>query len=218
MDTTKTEERTDDTKADQAKAATGTTEADGASEAAAADGTAGANDKTPADGTADADAPRTTDADGADEEDGKNAADTADPDAAPAAAATGSVASGAGAVVAAGLGLASLTGTWVGTVLAERQTLLGQIKLQTGKATDQIGTVYGAPWHTHALVNGIFALLAVVVAGLVLTRPRPTWMRAVAWGGLALGVLGLIVSAGMYFDLFASLPTLPKAGAGTPGS
>ncbi|GCD34659.1 hypothetical protein OEIGOIKO_02398 [Streptomyces chrestomyceticus JCM 4735] len=206
MDTTKTEERTDDTKADEAKAATGTTEADGASEAAGAEG------KKPSGAAADA---------GADEQHGADEADgeeTADADAAPAATATGSVASGAGSVVAAGLGLASLTGTWVGTVLAERQTLLGQIKLQTGKATDQIGTVYGAPWHTHALVNAIFALLAVVVAGLVLLRPRPTWVRAVAWGGLALGVLGLIVSAGMYFDLFASMPTLPKAGAGTPGS
>ncbi|MEU4200318.1 hypothetical protein AB0F64_10240 [Streptomyces sp. NPDC026294] len=215
MDTTKTEDRTDDTKADEAKAATGTTEAEGASEATEADG------KKPSG----ADTPRGADADeqrGADGEDGADEADeeeTADADATPAATtATASVASGAGSVVAAGLGLASLTGTWVGTVLAERQTLLGQIKLQTGKATDQIGTVYGAPWHTHALVNAIFALLAVVVAGLVLTRPRPTWVRAVAWGGLALGVLGLIVSAGMYFDLFASLPSLPKAGAGTPGS
>ncbi|MFI2237755.1 hypothetical protein [Streptomyces chrestomyceticus] len=208
MDTTKTEERTDDTKADEAKAATGTTEADGASEAAGADG------KKPSGAAADAGADEQHEADGADGADGEETADT---DAAPAATATGSVASGAGSVVAAGLGLASLTGTWAGTVLAERQTLLGQIKLQTGKATDQIGTVYGAPWHTHALVNAIFALLAVVVAGLVLLRPRPTWVRAVAWGGLALGVLGLIVSAGMYFDLFASMPTLPKAGAGTPG-
>ncbi|MEF3116535.1 hypothetical protein [Streptomyces chrestomyceticus] len=209
MDTTKTEERTDDTKADEAKAATGTTEADGASEAAAADG------KKPSAAATDAGADEQHEADGADGADGE---ETADADATPAATATGSVAAGAGSVAAAGLGLASLTGTWVGTVLAERQTLLGQIKLQTGKATDQIGTVYGAPWHTHALVNAIFALLAVVVAGLVLLRPRPTWMRAVAWGGLALGVLGLIVSAGMYFDLFASMPTLPKAGAGTPGS
>ncbi|MEU7200230.1 hypothetical protein [Streptomyces sp. NPDC045470] len=212
MDTTKTEDRTDDTKADEAKAATGTTEAEGASEATEADG------KKPSG----ADTPRGAGADeqrGADGEDGADEEETADADATPAATtATASVASGAGSVVAAGLGLASLTGTWVGTVLAERQTLLGQIKLQTGKATDQIGTVYGAPWHTHALVNAIFALLAVVVAGLVLTRPRPTWVRAVAWGGLALGVLGLIVSAGMYFDLFASLPSLPKAGAGTPGS
>ncbi|WP_030373088.1 hypothetical protein [Streptomyces rimosus] len=210
MDTTKTEARTDDTKAAEAAENPGTTEATGTSEAPEAKKA----DGEPAAGAAvDEDAPRGADA--ADED-----LEETEEDAPPAAAtATGSVASGAGAVAAAGLGLASLTGTWMGTVLAERQTLLGQIKLQTGKATDQIGTVYGAPWHTHALVNGLFALLAVVVAALVLTRTRPAWVRAVAWGGLALGVLGIIVSAGMYFDLFASLPTLPKSGgAGTPGS
>ncbi|MYT28431.1 MULTISPECIES: hypothetical protein [unclassified Streptomyces] len=123
-------------------------------------------------------------------------------------------AAGAGAVVAAGLGLASVTGTWLGTLLAERQTLLGQIKLQSGKATDQIATLYGAPWHTTALVNGVFAVLAMLVAAVVLTGRRSTWARAVAWGGLALGLLGLLVSAGMYLDLFASLPSLPKAPGG----
>ncbi|MGW5941794.1 hypothetical protein ACWIG3_20800 [Streptomyces celluloflavus] len=141
--------------------------------------------------------------------------DDLDEDAAPERAATG-VAAGAGAVVAAGLGLASVTGTWLGTLLAERQTLVGQIKLQSGKATDQIATVYGTPWHTTALVNGVFALLAVLVAAVALTNPRATWVRAVAWGGLALGVLGLLISVGMYFDLFATLPSIPKgAGAGS---
>ncbi|MFE7661856.1 hypothetical protein [Streptomyces celluloflavus] len=141
--------------------------------------------------------------------------DDLDEDAAPERAATG-VAAGAGAVVAAGLGLASVTGTWLGTLLAERQTLVGQIKLQSGKATDQIATVYGTPWHTTALVNGVFALLAVLVAAVALTNPRATWVRAVAWGGLALGVLGLLISVGMYFDLFAALPSIPKgAGAGS---
>ncbi|MFH8583491.1 hypothetical protein ACH4GP_03710 [Streptomyces celluloflavus] len=141
--------------------------------------------------------------------------DDLDEDAVPERAATG-VAAGAGAVVAAGLGLASVTGTWLGTLLAERQTLVGQIKLQSGKATDQIATVYGTPWHTTALVNGVFALLAVLVAAVALTNPRATWVRAVAWGGLALGVLGLLISVGMYFDLFATLPSIPKgAGAGS---
>ncbi|MFG2290269.1 hypothetical protein ACGFOU_29850 [Streptomyces sp. NPDC048595] len=126
------------------------------------------------------------------------------------------VAAGAGAVVAAGLGLASVTGTWLGTLMAERQTLLGQIKLQTGKATDQIATMYGTPWHTTALVNGVFAVLAAIVAAVVLTRPRAPWVRAVAWAGLALAVLGILISAGMYLDLFGSLPSIPK-GAG-PGA
>ncbi|MGG2458880.1 hypothetical protein ACO0M4_03450 [Streptomyces sp. RGM 3693] len=132
----------------------------------------------------------------------------------PAPAAPSGAAAGAGAVVAAGLGLASVTGTWLSTLLAERQTLLGQIKLQSGKATDQIAAVYGAPWHTTALVNGVFAVLAMLVAAVVLTGRRPTWVRAVAWGGLVLGLLGLIISAGMYLDLFASMPSIPKAPGG----
>lgn len=76
--------------------------------------------------------------------------------------------------------------------------------------------MYGTPWHTTALVNGVFALLAGIVAVVVLTRPRATWVRAVAWGGLALAALGILISAGMYLDLFGSLPSVPKGpGAGS---
>ncbi|MEV0600844.1 hypothetical protein AB0I82_16330 [Streptomyces sp. NPDC050315] len=124
------------------------------------------------------------------------------------------IAAGAGAVAGAALGLASLTGTWAGTVLAERQTVLGQIKLQTGKTQDQIAAVYTTPWHTTALVNGIFALLALVVTGVVLLRrPQAAWTRAVAWGGFALAVLGLVIAGGMYLDLFASAPKLSAGGS-----
>ncbi|MER7395654.1 hypothetical protein ABT381_09070 [Streptomyces sp. NPDC000151] len=130
------------------------------------------------------------------------------------ASARRSIAAGAGAVVGAALGLASLTGTWAGTVLAERQTVLGQIKLQTGKTRDQIAAVYTAPWHTTALVNGIFALLALVVTGVVLLRrPQTVWVRAVAWAGFALAVIGLVVAGGMYLDLFASAPKLSAGGS-----
>ncbi|WP_037838018.1 hypothetical protein [Streptomyces sp. NRRL S-337] len=156
-----------------------------------------------------------TDAEAAPEDAGaaREAEDTepADEDDDAAAPPTTGIAAGAGAVVAAGLGLASVTGTWLGTLMAERQTLMGQINLQAGKATDQISAMYGTPWHTTALVNGVFAVLAALVAAVVLTRPRAaTWVRAVAWGGLALGVLGLLISAGMYLDLFGSMPTIPK--------
>jgi hypothetical protein len=172
--------------------------------------TTDAKNDTEADTTADGGTDPATD--GLDEDDAH------DGDAAPARA-TGAVAAGAGAVVAAGLGLASVTGTWLGTLLSERQNLLGQIKLQSGKATDQIDAMYGTPWHTTALVNGTFALLAVIVSAVVLTKPRTTWVRAVAWGALALGVLGILISAGMYLDLFGSLPSIPKgAGAGQPGA
>ncbi|WP_432004427.1 hypothetical protein [Streptomyces parvus] len=131
------------------------------------------------------------------------------------------VGAGAAAVVSAALGVVALTGAWTGRVAAERETLIGQIKLSGGgSAAQQISEIYGDAWHTTALVNGVFALLALLVGVVVLVRPafgaptdrpQPAWVRAVALAGVALGVLGVLISAGMYLDLFVSLPS-----AGTP--
>lgn len=126
---------------------------------------------------------------------------------------TGALAGG-GAVVSAGLGLASLTGTSLTDMLRDRQQLIGQIEAATGMPGDQIQSFYGAPWHTAAMVNGVVALIAVVVgAVLMLGAARkpgaPAWARPVALGGVVLGVLGLLVSGGMYLDLFAAQPALP---------
>ncbi|AJZ84328.1 MULTISPECIES: hypothetical protein [Streptomyces] len=135
----------------------------------------------------------------------------------PPPATTPSVVPGAAAVVGAGLGLASLSGTWLGTMLQERKQLTGQIKAQSGAAADQIATVYGTPWHTTALVNGLFALAAVVIAGVVLLRrQRPVttgapWVAAVAWGAVALGVIGLLIAAAMGLDIFSELPKVPAS-------
>ncbi|MFC9243342.1 hypothetical protein ACFT7S_04635 [Streptomyces sp. NPDC057136] len=153
------------------------------------------------------------------------AADDADADAdleldaydeAEAASASG-LGAGAAAVVAAGLGIVSLTGAWTGRVAAERETLIGQIKTSGGgSAAQQISEIYADAWHTTALVNGLFALLALLVGVFVLVRPafgapaerpQPGWIRAVALAGVVLGVLGVFISAGMYFDLFVSLPS-----------
>ncbi|MEU6081363.1 hypothetical protein [Streptomyces sp. NPDC047108] len=131
----------------------------------------------------------------------------------------GGFAAGAVAVVSAGLGLCSLTGTPLGDMLRARKELIGQIEANTGGAGgaggDQIDAFYGAPWHTAAFMNGVFALAAVVIGGVLLalhagradTRP---WVKAVALGGLVLGAIGLLVAGGMYFDLFASKPELPQ--------
>ncbi|MFI0142332.1 hypothetical protein [Streptomyces globisporus] len=133
------------------------------------------------------------------------------------------VGAGAAAVVSAALGVVALTGAWSGRVAAERETLIGQIKTSGGgSAAQQISEIYGDAWHATALVNGVFALLALLVGVVVLVRPafgapadrpQPAWVRAVALAGVALGVLGVLISAGMYFDLFASLPS-----AGTPAA
>ncbi|MFF5286449.1 hypothetical protein [Streptomyces sp. NPDC013171] len=115
----------------------------------------------------------------------------------------------AAAVVSAALSAVALTGTWTGKVVAERETLIGQIKTSAGGTpAQQINEIYGDAWHSTALVNGVFALLAVIVGVLVLTLPRrPLWVRAVAVAGAVLGGLGLLLSVGTYFDLFLSLPT-----------
>ncbi|MGP3984497.1 hypothetical protein [Streptomyces sp. KR80] len=128
----------------------------------------------------------------------------------------GGLVAGAAAVVSAGLGLCSLTGTALSDMLRSRTELIGQIKASTGGGGDQINAFYSAPWHTAALLNGIFALLAVVIGGVLLalyarradTRP---WVKAVALGGGILGVIGLLVAGGMYLDLFANAPELPRS-------
>ncbi|MEV7237005.1 hypothetical protein AB0N06_24500 [Streptomyces sp. NPDC051020] len=128
----------------------------------------------------------------------------------------------AAAVVAVGLGVVGLTGAWPGRVAAERETLLGQIKTASGgSVAQQISEIYGDAWHSTALVNGLFALLALLVGVFALVRPafgapardpQPGWVRAVATAGIALGVLGVLISAGMYFDLIVPLPTAGAAG------
>ncbi|MEU1946734.1 hypothetical protein ABZ554_30925 [Streptomyces sp. NPDC020125] len=143
--------------------------------------------------------------------------ETSDEIGTPAPATPPSVLPGAASVVAAGLGLASLSGTWLGTMLQERKQLTGQIKAQSGSAADQIATVYGTPWHTTALVNGLFALAAVVIAAVVLLRQRrpvttgAPWVSAVAWGAVALGVIGLLIAAAMGLDIFSELPKVPAS-------
>ncbi|MET9519883.1 hypothetical protein [Streptomyces sp. NPDC002994] len=158
-----------------------------------------------------------------DDEADDDADDADDLDEAPRATSAG-VGAGAAAVVSTVLGFAALSGTWISEVVSERQRIVGQLGTpQTAAPAEQIAAMYGDPWHLTALVNGGFALLALVVAVGVLARPlfgtpaaseQSPWVRSFAWAGVALGVLGLLLSAGMYLDLFASMPTPPAAGTG----
>lgn len=126
------------------------------------------------------------------------------------------VGQGAGAIVAAALGVVSLTGSWVGTVAAARESLMGQLQTsQSAGVAKQVQEVYGDQWHVTALVGGIFALLALIVGVAVLARPafgapaasQPLWVKSVAWSGVALGVIGLLLAVAKYTDVLLGLPT-----------
>ncbi|MFB6549776.1 hypothetical protein [Streptomyces sp. NPDC056405] len=175
--------------------------------------------------TADAETPAGDDA-GTDDAaaDDASAEDDATEDDAPEDGATGAaghagptgVGQGAGAVVSAGLGIVSLTGSWVGTVASARESLIGQ--LETSSSSD-VGMLiekgYGNAWHATALWGGLFALVALIVGVVVLARPafgapgRPQapWIKSVAWAGVALGVIGLLLAVLKYTDVLLGLPS-----------
>jgi hypothetical protein len=121
------------------------------------------------------------------------------------------------ALVGAALGFVSISGTWLGTLVSNRLAVLGQIQAQSGGTNNPIAAIYSGPWHATALVNGAFALVAVIITGLLLLRDRVSslpapWIRAVTGAGLVLGVLGVIIAAVMYSDVFTALPKLPASG------
>ncbi|MFD8987623.1 hypothetical protein ACWGEU_22450 [Streptomyces goshikiensis] len=127
----------------------------------------------------------------------------------------GGVGAAASAIVAAGLGLVALSGTWVSRVIAERQTLIGQIESVNATSTEaKIDALYGDAWHLTALVNGVVSTLALLLAVFVLARPAfgvpdrvlPVWIRSVAWAAVALGALGVLLFGSMYFDLLLPMP------------
>jgi hypothetical protein len=126
------------------------------------------------------------------------------------------VGQGAGAVVSAALGVVSLTGGWVSTVAAARETLIGQLQTSsTASVATQVKEVYGDAWHATALWGGVFALAALIVGVVVLARPafgapgRPqaAWIKSVAWGGVSLGVIGLLLAVLKYTDILFGLPS-----------
>ncbi|MFE0511371.1 hypothetical protein [Streptomyces sp. NPDC058964] len=126
------------------------------------------------------------------------------------------VGQGAAAVVSAALGLVSLSGGWIGTVAAARETLIGQLRTaSTATVAQQVKEVYGDAWHTTALWAGLFALAALITGVVVLARPafgtpgraQAPWIRSVAWAGVCLGVVGLLLAVLKYSDALLALPT-----------
>lgn len=127
------------------------------------------------------------------------------------------VGAAAAAIVSAGLSVVALSGSWVAGIVSERKSITGRLELsQAADANAQIAAQFVGPWHTTALVNGIFSTLALIIAVFVLALPAfatpertlPAWVRSVSWAGIALGALGILLFVLMYFDL---LLTIPKA-------
>ncbi|MGW1955681.1 hypothetical protein ACWCPI_23520 [Streptomyces sp. NPDC001920] len=127
------------------------------------------------------------------------------------------VGQGAGAVVSAALGLVSLTGSWVGTIATARENLLGQLENSSNSNVDKLiqeGYVDG--WHAAALWGGLFALAGLLVGVFVLIRPafgapgkpQAGWIKAVAWGGVTLGVIGLLLAVLKYTDVLLGIPSV----------
>ncbi|MFE9648746.1 hypothetical protein ACFYO0_32445 [Streptomyces sp. NPDC006365] len=125
------------------------------------------------------------------------------------------VGQGAAAVVSAGLGIVSLTGSWVGTVAQARDSLYGQLETaQQSSVGTQLKELYGDSWNANALVAGFFALAALIVGVVVLVRPafgnpdrvQAPWTKSVAWAGVSLGVIGLLLAALKYSDILLSVP------------
>lgn len=175
-------------------------------EAASTVGTADTKDATKVDATK-ADAVEADDADDADEL-------VVVEEVAPAKS-TG-VFQGAAAVVSAALGVIGLSGGWLGTVAAARSNIVGQLETkQSASVADQIQAMYGDSWQVTALIAGAFALAALVVGFVVLVRPafgapdqvQAPWIKSVAWAGVALGVIGLLLAIAKYSDLIYGLPS-----------
>ncbi|MFF2504619.1 hypothetical protein ACFVTY_14755 [Streptomyces sp. NPDC058067] len=126
------------------------------------------------------------------------------------------VGQGAGAVVSAALGVVALSGSWVATVASARESLIGQLQTsQSASVAKQVSAVYGDSWHATALVGGIFSLLALIVGAVVLVRPafgapgkpQAGWIKSVAWAGVSLGVIGLVLAVAKYTDILMALPS-----------
>jgi hypothetical protein len=126
------------------------------------------------------------------------------------------VGQGAAAVVSAALGVVSLTGSWIGTLAAARQNLVGQLETaQNAGVAQQIQAVYGDAWQATALWGGLFAALALVAGVVTLARPafgtpgriQAPWIKSVAWAGVSLGVIGLFLAVLKYTGILLGLPS-----------
>lgn len=130
--------------------------------------------------------------------------------------ASAGVGQGAAAIVSAGLGLVSLTGSWLGTIAQDRNSVYGQLEAASSSVSTRIQQVYADSWNANALVAALFAMIALIVGVGVLVRPafgdpdrvmQAPWIKSVAWAGISLGFLGLVLAVLKYSDVLLAMPT-----------
>jgi hypothetical protein len=135
-----------------------------------------------------------------------------------AAKASPGVGQGAAGIVSVVLGLVSLTGGWVGTVASAREEITGQLEMQAATnatVATQLQAVYGDAWQASALWGGLFALVGLLVGVAVLVRPafgdpdqvQTPWIKSVAWAGVSVGFIGLVLATLKYSDILLALPS-----------
>ncbi|MFJ2768172.1 hypothetical protein [Streptomyces sp. NPDC087300] len=186
--------------------------------------TAGKSEKTDvtkADAATSADATSAGATEAGDVEENEDEDDLDDAVAESAAAKSTGVGQGATAVVAAALGVIGLSGGWLGTIAGARANITGQLEMQRKQSAgvaDQLQALYGDSWQSTAMIAGIFALAALVAGFVVLARPafgapgqeQAPWIKSVAWAGVVLGVIGLLLAIAKYSDLLLGLPSAPS--------
>ncbi|WP_189315171.1 hypothetical protein [Streptomyces brasiliensis] len=126
------------------------------------------------------------------------------------------VGQGAAAVVSAALGVVSLNGGWIGTVASARENLVGQLQTASNASiAQQLKELYGDAWQATALWAGLFALVGLITGVAVLARPafgtpgkpQAPWIKSVAWAGVSLAVIGLLLAVLKYSDALLALPS-----------
>ncbi|BBC32748.1 hypothetical protein SGFS_040420 [Streptomyces graminofaciens] len=128
------------------------------------------------------------------------------------------VGQGAAGIVSVALGIVSLTGSWVGTVASAREGITGALEMQAApkaSVATRLQALYGDSWQATALWGGIFALVALLVGVGVLVRPafgdpdqvQAPWIKSVAWAGVSVGFIGLLLAVLKYSDVLLGLPS-----------
>jgi proteasome assembly chaperone (PAC2) family protein len=127
------------------------------------------------------------------------------------------VVSGAFALTALAFGVASLTGSWLGTVYSARAEYVAELKEKT-QTTQASLDAFHSGWHAQAALGGIFALAALLFGAGVLASPSlllsgrtPTWARAAALGGIIIGAVGLLLAILGWFNVIAPGLTAPAS-------